>query len=340
MGLMNRRNFVKMNSLGVLGLTLAPLSKKAFAQTATNPTSAEVKTGGARMIPIDGGKYRLWTKRVGSGRVKMLTLHGGPGFTHEYFECFEDFLPQEGVEFYYYDQLGSHYSDQPTDISLWTMPRFVEEVEQVRAALGLENFYLYGQSWGGMLGIEYALKYGRHLKGFVLSNMTASIKAYEKHAAELRRALPASVIAILDKYEAKGDYENPEYQQAMIGYVYAQHICRLNPWPEPVERAFRHFNQQVYNVMQGPNEFVITGNLKNWDRWQDLPGIKTPTLVIGGKYDTMSADDLKRESELLSNARFALCENGSHLALYDDQQAYFRHLIKFLRDNERGVKMR
>lgn len=337
---MNRRDFLKTNALGSLSLALAPLTINSLAQTAKKPVSAEIKTGGSRMIPIDGGKFRVWTKRVGAGKIKMLTLHGGPGITHEGFECFEDFLPAEGVEFYYYDQLGSGFSDQPNDPGLWTLPRFVEEVEQVRRALNLENFYLYGHSWGGLLGIEYALKYGQHLKGFILSNMTASIAAYEKHAAELRRALPANIIAILDKYEAKGDYENPEYQEAMFGSVYAKHLCRVSPFPEPVERSVKHLNPQVYVTMQGPNEFVITGNLKNWDRWADLPKIKTPTVVIGGRYDTMSADDLKRESQLLPNARFALCENGSHLSMYDDQQTYFRHLIKFLHDVERGVKMR
>lgn len=336
---MNRRNFLQANALGALGLALAPRKKGARAGGAT-AQAAQVKTGGVRMIPIDGGKYRVWTKKVGAGRVRVLTLHGGPGTTHEYFECFEDFLPQAGVEFYYYDQLGSHYSDQPTDASLWTLPRFVEEVEQVRSALGLEDFYLYGQSWGGLLGIEYALKYGRHLKGFVLSNMTAGIKAYEKHVAELRRALPADVIAVLDKYEARGEYENPEYQQTIFGHVYAKHICRLTPWPEPVERTFRHFNTQVYNVMQGPNEFVITGNLKNWERWDDLPRIRTPTLVLGGRHDTMSADDLRRESELLPNARLRICEQGSHLAMWDDQETYFRHLLQFIRDNERGARMK
>lgn len=333
---MKRREFLQLNALGLAGLALT--GSRALAQKQAAPASA-VKTAGIRMIPIDGGKYRVWTRKIGNGPIKMLTLHGGPGMTHEYLECFEDFLPQAGIEFYYYDQLGSHYSDQPADASLWTIDRFTSEVEQVRKALGLENFYLYGQSWGGMLGIEYALKYGRNLKGLILSNMTAGIKAYEAHIGELRRALPADVIAVLDKYEAKGEYENPEYMQAMIGNVYARHLCRLDPWPEPVERSLRHFNSQVYNTLQGPNEFVITGNFKNWDRWNDLPKIKTPTLVLGAKYDTMSVADLKRESELIPNSRFAVCENGSHLSLWDDQAAYFTHLLKFIKDNERGVKM-
>src|SRR5205814_2618326 len=129
----------------------------------------EVKTGGIQMIQVDG-KYNVWTKKVGHGKTKMLLLHGGPGCTHEYFECFEDFLPQAGITYYYYDQLGSAYSDQPEDKSLWTVDRFREEVEQVRKGLGLDDFVLYGHSWGGMLGIEYALKYQKHLKALVISN--------------------------------------------------------------------------------------------------------------------------------------------------------------------------
>src|SRR5262249_60650238 len=141
-----------------------------------------------------------WTKKVGPGAIKLFTLHGGPGFGHEYFECFEDFLPQAGVEFYYYDQLDCHYSDQPNDEALWSVERFTEEVEEVRKGLGLTRFYLYGQSWGGMLAIEYALKYPAALKGLVISNMTASIRSYESYTKTLRAALPEEVRAVLDKY--------------------------------------------------------------------------------------------------------------------------------------------
>jgi len=266
----------------------------------------------------------------------MLTLHGGPGFTHEYFECFEDFLPQAGVEFWYYDQLGSFYSDQPDDKSLWTIDRFCEEVEQVRKALGLENFYLYGQSWGSMLAIEYALKYQKHLKGLVLSSMTASIPSYMSYANKLKAALPKDVLATLEKYEATGNYDAPEYQQAMMEQVYKRHVCRVDPWPDPVDRAFKHANLQIYNTMQGPNEFVVTGTFKDWDRWADLPKITVPTLVIGAKHDEMNPDDIRREATLLPHSRLAICENGSHLAMWDDQEAYFRHLIGFLKDVEAG----
>ena len=316
---------------------LAGSAAVGLGQTRVPGKTGEVKTAGIKLIPIDGGKYKVWTKKVGSGRIKILTLHGGPGVTHEYFECFEDFLPQAGIEFYYYDQLGSAYSDQPDDASLWTIDRFREEVEQVRQALGLTNFYLLGHSWGGMLGIEYALKYQKYLRGFVLSSMTASIPSYMEYAAKLRAELPKDVLAILEKYEKDRNYDAPEYQETMLKQVYARHVCRLDPWPDPLQRAFNHLNPKVYNTMQGPNEFVVTGNFKDWDRWNDLPRIKVPTFIVSGKYDEMNPDDMKREGKLIPNSRVLLCENGSHMCLWDDQEAYFKGLLGWIRDVESGA---
>jgi proline iminopeptidase len=297
-------------------------------------SAAEVKSGGARMIPVDG-QYRVWTDRVGKGPVKVLTLHGGPGFPHDYFECFEDFLPQKGIQFYYYDQLGVGNSDQPDDNSLWNVDRYRGEVEQVRKGLGLDHFYLYGHSWGGMLAIEYALAHQDRLKALIISDMTASIPSYEAYASKLRNALPEEDRKILDQYEAAGNYEAPEYQQVMFGKIYAQHLIRIDPWPEPVARAFKRFNQKIYNVMQGPNESVITGNFKNWDRWADLPKIKVPTLVIAGGKGTMSPDDIRRMGKLIPRSRVVIT-NGSHLEMYDDQERYFRELVKFIKDVEAG----
>lgn len=309
----------------------------ALFLTTTLATAAEIKMAGIRMIPVAGGKYRVWTKRIGSGKAKMLTLHGGPGATHEYLESFEDFLPQQNIEFYYYDQLGSGNSDQPSDTSLWTLDRFNKEVEEVRSGLGLDKFYLYGSSWGGMLTIEYALAHPERLKAVIVSDMTASIDSYVKYVNELRAQLPAEDRAILAKYEATGDYNAEEYQKVMIEKIYAEHLCRLQPWPEPVERAFRHLNPVVYNTMQGPNEFVVTGNLKDWDRWNDLAKIKVPALLIVGKYDTMSVDDMRRMSQLMPNARLVVLPNGSHMGMWDDQENYFAALTKFVREVEAGT---
>ncbi len=226
---LDRRGFLRLSAAAALGATSArSIGDPADPEPLPRGDSPSVKTGGIRMVPVDG-KFRVWTKRIGPGTPKILTLHGGPGVTHEYFECMEDFLPAGGRAYYYYDQLGSAYSDQPDDPRLWTVERFREEVEQVRSALGLENFHLYGQSWGGMLGIEYALKYQKHLKSLVISNMTASIASYVKYVNELRAKLPREVIATLEKYEATGDFEAPEYQKAMFDEVYRRHLCRLDP---------------------------------------------------------------------------------------------------------------
>src|SRR2546430_7042423 len=205
--------------------------------------SAEVKTGGSKLIEVDG-KYHVWTKRVGHGPIKMLTLHGGPGFPHDYLECFEDFLPQHGVQFYYYDQLGVGNSDQPDDVALWTVDRYRNEVEQVRKGLGLDKFYLFGHSWGGMLGIEYALAHQDHLKALIISDMTAGIPAYEAYAQKLLAELSEEDRKTLAKYAAAGNYDAPEYQNIMMGKVYAEHLVRLQPWPEPVRSEERRVGKE------------------------------------------------------------------------------------------------
>jgi proline iminopeptidase len=297
-----------------------------------------IRDGGVQMITIDGG-HKVWTKRFGSGRIKVLLLHGGPALTHEYMECFESFFPREGIEFYEYDQLGSYYSDQPTDSSLWTTARFVEEVEQVRKALGLEQFYLLGHSWGGILAIEYALKYQDHLAGLVISNMTASIPrygAYNKNV--LRAAMRKTLVDSLEGYEARGDLKNPVYVDLVNREFYTRHILRrpLEEWPEPVNRAFKHLNEKIYVMMQGPSEFKVGGRLLQWDRWNDMKNIRVPTLCIGARYDTMDPKDMEEMSKMAPKGRYHFCPEGSHCCFWDDQEHYFPGLIQFLKDADAG----
>jgi proline iminopeptidase len=294
-----------------------------------------VHTGGSQMVRIDG-KYDVWVKQVGTGVIPVLTLHGGPGFNHFYLECLEDFLPQAGARFWYYDQLGCGFSDSPNDDSLWTLERYIQEVEQVRAALGLERFILYGHSWGGMLGMEYALRYPQHLVGLVVSNMTASVAEYVRYAEVLVSRLPPAAQAIIARHRAAGDYESPEYQKVLMQEVYSRHLCRLTPWPEPVQRSLRTLNAKIYNIMQGPDEFNIVGNFKNWDIWERLHGIQPPTLLIAARHDEMAPEQITRMSKLIPNARLSICERGSHMAMYDDQRAYFAALVPFLRDAHAG----
>lgn len=279
-----------------------------------------------------GNDFKVWTKRVGHGPIKILTLHGGPGVSCEYLEdSFTKYFPPDQYEIIYYAQLGSLNSDQPDDPSLWKIERFREEVETVRKALKLENFYLYGQSWGGMLAIEYALKYQHHLKGLILSNTPGSIASYETYIQTLRSKLPTQVQNQLQAYEKNSDFSNPKYQQLMTDEVYSRHICRLKPWPNALQQTFQHMNEKVYLTMQGPNEFLITGNFKNWDRWKDFPQIEIPTLVISGRYDTINPDDTIKIAKLMPKGTSKICEKGSHLSLYDDADPYFGSLREFLR---------
>jgi proline iminopeptidase len=302
-------------------------------------TERGVQNGGVKVITIETpkGKFKVWTKRIGNNpQIKLLLLNGGPGLTHEYFECFENFLPAEGIEFIYYDQLGCGNSDNPKDTTLWDLNRFVEEVEQVRIALNLnkDNFYLLGHSWGGILAMQYSLKYQSNLKGLIISNMMASCPEYGKYAQDvLSKQMNPQVLDTIRKLEAKGDFSNPKYMELLMPNFYAEHICRipLADWPEPVTRSLAKVNSSLYVTMQGPSEFGIAGNLAKWDVTKELNKISVPTLTIGAKYDTMDPEHMKWISKQVQNGAYLYCENGSHMSLYDDQQTYFTGLIKFIK---------
>ena len=326
----SRRQVLGGSVLGAIGATVTSASAGNIDIQPTPSGRADgVRTGGARRIALASG-HQVWVKQVGSGAIPMLTLHGGPGVPHFYLECLEDFVPRDRVRFWYYDQLGCGFSDTPDDPSLWTVERFRDEVEEVRTALGVERLVLYGHSWGGMLGIEYTLAFPQHVERLIVSNVTASIPAYVEYVTTLRRRLPPDVDRKLREFEDAGRFSAPEYQRLLVQHLYSKYMCRLDPWPEPVQRAFDRLSQTVYNTMQGPSEFQVTGNFKNWDRWADLPGISVPTLLVVGRHDTMSVAQIERMSKLIPNARLVVCENGSHMSMYDDQQAYFAALLPFV----------
>lgn len=297
-----------------------------------------IQNGGVKVIPIttSKGTFNVWTKRIGNNpKIKLLLLNGGPGATHEYFECFENFLPAEGIEIIYYDQLGCGNSDNPNDVVLWDLGRYVEEVEQVRKALNLDesNFYVLGHSWGGILAMEYTLKYQHNMKGLIISNMMSSCPEYGKYADEvLAKQMNPKVLAEINKIEAAKDFANPRYMELLIPNFYEKHILRFpsKDWPEPVNRSFAKMNQSLYVTMQGPSEFGISGKLEKWDRKSDLKKITIPTLVIGAKYDTMDPNHMSAMSKLVQNGTYLYCSKGSHMAFYDDQKAYFEGLIAFL----------
>jgi len=300
------------------------------------PVDTGVQVAGIKMVSIQTpvGKFKVWTKRFGNNpRIKILLLHGGPAMTHEYMECFESFFPKEGFEMVEYDQLGSYYSDQPRDSSLWTTPRFVEEVEQVRKALDMDstNFYLLGNSWGGILAMQYALKYQKNLKGLIICNMMASMPAYEKYNGTLRNQMRKSLVDSLTAFENKGMYKDSVYQALVFSEYYNKHLCRLPEWPDPVLRALKHVNEQIYVMMQGPSEFKTGGRLIKWDVSKELKNITVPTLTVGAKYDTMDPEYMKWMSTQLPKGSYLYCPNGSHLAMWDDQKVFMDGVIKFIK---------
>jgi len=243
---------------------------------------------------------------------------------------------------YFYDQLGSYFSDQPDDPDLWQIPRFVDEVEQVRQALGLgpDDFFLYGHSWGGILAIEYALAHGDQLKGLIISNMMASAPEYDRYANEvLMPQMDPGVLAELEAIEAAGDFENPRYMELLMEHHYTHHILRWPPeeWPDGVMRTFEHVNPGIYVLMQGPSELGISGLLENWDRSADLSSIDVPTLIIGAQYDTMDPAYLEWMAAQLPNGEYLYCPDGSHLALYDDQEIYMNGVIAFIHGVDEAV---
>lgn len=301
-----------------------------------------IEAGGVRMVSIKTpvGSFKVWTKRFGNNpRIKILLLHGGPAMTHEYMECFETYFQREGFEFYEYDQLGSYYSDQPKDSSLWTTARFVEEVEQVRQAIGADssNFYLLGNSWGGLLAMEYALKYQQNLKGLVVANMMASAPDYGRYAEEvLSKQMKPEVLAEIKALEAKADYNNPRYMELLIPNFYKEHLCRLSEWPDGFNRTMKHVNGEIYTMMQGPSEFGVSGRLATWDIKNRLKEITVPTLMIGAKHDTMDPKAMEEQSKMVKKGRYLFCPNGSHLAMWDDQKVFMHGVIGFISDIDAG----
>ena len=305
-------------------------------------SSCEIKEDPIKIIKIstEYGDFNVWTKKVGNNPTKkVLLLHGGPGANHQYFKGFESYFPGEEIEFYYYDQLGSTLSDNPQIEELWSIEHYVEEVEQVRKALGLnkDNFIVLGHSWGGILGIEYALKYQKNLKALIVSNMVPSVPDYNSYAKNvLALKLDPEVLKEIRIYEAVEDYTNERYLKLIHDNYYPKHVLRIpaEDWPEDVSNAFAEINFPIYLKMQGPSEFGIVGDasLKNWDVTNDLNKIEIPFLSIGAEHDTMDPKQMEWMADQVQNGSYLHCPNGSHMAMWDDTENYFRGLINFINE--------
>ena len=296
---------------------------------------------GTKIITLDNG-YHLWTNTQGEGDIHLLALHGGPGGNHEYWEDAAEQLKKQGlnVQVTMYDQLGSLYSDQPdySDPEIakkyLTYEYFLDEVDEVREKLGLDNFYLIGQSWGGLLVQEYAVKYGQHLKGAVISSMVDEIDDYVKHVNALReKTLSKEAVDFMKDCEAKNDYSNPKYQE-YVQVMNENYIDRKQP--SKLYHLKDLGGDAVYNAFQGDNEFVITGKLKDWHFRNQLKNIKVPTLITFGEHESMPLATGKKMAELIPNAKFVTTPNGGHHHMVDNPDVYYKHLADFIRDCEQN----
>lgn len=286
--------------------------------------------------------YNVWYRIVGEreepGRLPLLCLHGGPGVPHDYLEPLEA-MAATGRRLIFYDQLGCGNSDQPHDPSLWTIDLFVEEVEAVRLALGLDRIHLLGQSWGGMLAMQVALTRPAGLASLIVASSPASMPQWVAEANRLRTELPPEVQQTLLKHEEAGTTEDPAYQEAVMAF-YRRHVCRADPWPECLNRAFEKLlrNPEVYNTMNGPSEFHVTGVIKDWDIVDRLGEIRVPTLITSGRYDEATPAVAETVSRGIQGSVWVIFEHSAHMAHAEEPKRYMRVLDQFLSRVESRIK--
>ncbi len=282
-------------------------------------------------VPVEDG-FRVWYRSIGGGAehesVPLLCLHGGPGVPHDYLENMA-LMASETRRVIFYDQLGCGFSDLPEDTARWQIPRFVTELATVRKELELEHVHILGQSWGGMLAIEYALTQPQGLESLILANTTSSIPLWIAEANRLREQLPPEVNAALLNHEADGTTDDPEYQEAMTVF-YDRHVIRIKPMPEFVQRGFDRLSQPVYYTMNGPSEFHVIGTIKDWDRTDRLAEIHLPTLIVSGRYDESTPVINEIMHKGIAGSEWVVFEQSSHLAHAEEPELYMQTVLAFL----------
>jgi proline iminopeptidase len=281
-------------------------------------------------ISVPGG--RVWYRAFGDGdRAPLLVAHGGPGFTHNYLVPLVDLADQRRVIFW--DQLGCGRSDRPTDRSLWTMERSLGEVDAVRQHLGLTRHHLFGNSWGGMLVQQYVLDRRPQLASLIVSNSLASMPLMGKETQRLKGLLPEAVRQTIDHHEANGFLDCPEYKGA-IAVWFHHYICRVEPWPEGLEKCFQGQGSEIYSTMVGSSDFNVTGNLKDWDILGRLHEIRVPTLFVAGRHDECTPDHMRLMHREVENSSLVVFEKSSHMPFYEERELCMTTLREFMAQAE------
>ncbi|KQQ85903.1 proline iminopeptidase-family hydrolase [Aureimonas sp. Leaf324] len=287
----------------------------------------EIEPDRMERVEVEGGS--VVTYSFGEGDETILLLNGGPGLPCDYLRDSHSCLVDHGYRVVAFDQLGTGRSDRPTDPALWTITRYVGEVEAVRQALDLGPVHLIGQSWGGWLSVEYALTHPEALRTLVLENTAADIPHLVGELGRLREALGSETVAMMQRHEAEGTLDHPEYQAAITVLNY-RHVCRLAEWPAPVRRSLGDWNMGPYETIQGPNEFTYTGNLKDWNRIPDMHRITVPTLITVGQHDELTPACAMRMKLALPDAELRVFPNSSHMPFFEEPAAFFPVLVDFL----------
>lgn len=284
-----------------------------------------------RTVIVDG--FQIVTYSYGSGDNVLLLLNGGPGLPCDYLRDPHIQLVESGYRIVAFDQLGCGQSDKPEDPSLWDIARYVEEVESVRSQIGLEKFHLLGQSWGGWLSIEYALTYPEDIRSLILANTCGDLPHLTQELNRMREALGSETVAMMLHHEALGQFDHPEYLAAITILNY-RHVCRIKEeWPASLMASLNDWNMGPYGTMQGPNEFLYIGNLKDWNRIPQMHKLTMPTLIITGTHDEIGPACAIRMHTVLPNSQVVVLPNSSHVPFYEEPEDYFRALGKFLAKN-------
>jgi proline iminopeptidase len=291
-----------------------------FPADARRPDSVERVRIGAHEVVVYG---------FGAGDEVLLCLNGGPGLPCDYVRDSHSRMADAGYRVVIHDQLGTGASDVPRDASLWTIGRYVEEVETVRQALGLGRVHLLGQSWGTWLGFEYLLTYPDAVKSFVCANGTAEVPRHLADLERLRGALGPETVAMMARHEAEGTTDHPEYKGAIAILDY-RHVCRLQSWPSALRRSIDGINMEIYGSMWGPNEFTCIGRLRTWDRLADLHRITCPVLAVCGHHDELTPASLLRIKAGIPHAEVKVFQNSAHMPFFEEPDEYFAVLTGFL----------
>ena len=281
-------------------------------------------------VEVTGGK--IWYRIDGEGdRTPLLLLHGGPGFPSYYLNPLTALSKDRPIIFF--DQLGCGRSDNNTDKNLMTVDVFVEQTEQLRKDLEFNQFYLYGHSWGSILGLEYYLKYPDHIKALILASPALSISRWVKDAEALITLLPDSVQSAIRRNVENGSFESQEFEDA-INIFYQHFIAKKLPWDENIGNTFAQANLEIYNYMWGPSEFTATGILKDYEGSNNLPRVKVPTLFITGEYDEARPETVEYFQSLVPHSKYNMIEDAAHLTMHDKPEENNKVIEDFLRDIE------